>query len=75
MKAEIILDIVVKTGQSKTELIGKTAKGELKLNVTAPPVKGRANLEIIKFFQKKYQLKAEIIRGKTSKKKKIRLYS
>ena len=75
MKAEIILDIVVKTSHSKTELIGKTAKGELKLNIAAPPVKGRANLEIIKFFQKRYQLKAEIIRGKTGKKKKIRLYS
>lgn len=75
MKAEIVLDLVVKTGQKKTEMTGKTANGELKLNVAAPPIKGRANLEVIKFFQKKYQLKAEIVRGRTSRKKKIRLYS
>ncbi len=75
MKVEIVLDIVVKPGQSKTEITGKTPKEELKLNVAAPPEKGKANQEIIKFFQKKYKLKAEIIRGKTNKKKKIRLYS
>ena len=75
MKAELVLDIVVKTGQSKTEITGKTPEGILKLNVAAKPIDGKANIEIIKFFKKKYKLNAEIISGKTSKRKKIGLFS
>lgn len=74
MKVEIVLDIVVKPGQNKTEITGKTEAGALKLNVAAPPVKGKANQELLKFFKKKYKLNAEIVSGKTSRKKKVRLF-
>ena len=74
-KIEMRLKIIAKPCQSKTELNGKTESGELKLNVAAPPEKGKANLAIIKFFKKKYGLHVEILSGKTSRKKTILLYS
>lgn len=74
MKAEIIIDIVAKPGAKKTEITGKTETGALKLNVAAPADKGKANAELLKFFKKKYKLDAEIISGKTSRKKKVRLF-
>jgi len=72
---EMTLKIVVKPYAGKTQITGKTDKGELKLDVAAPPKEGKANIEVIKFFRKRYKLQAEIISGKTSRKKKVRLFS
>lgn len=71
---EFIIYIVAKPSQSKTEITGQTPDGAIKLSVGAPAYQGKANQEIIKFFKKRYKLNAEIVSGKTNKKKKIRLF-
>ena len=71
---EFIIYLVAKPNQKKTEITGQTADGAIKLNVGAPAYQGKANQEILKFFKKKYKLNVEIISGKTSKKKKVRIF-
>ena len=65
------LDIVVVPGARKTQIVGLHNQ-KLKLKVHAPPVDGKANIEIIAFFAgllncKKNQI--EIIRGEKSRQK------
>tara|TARA_Y100000310_G_C20489910_1_gene718677 strand:- start:29 stop:250 length:222 start_codon:yes stop_codon:yes gene_type:complete len=60
---------IKKTGCKKTEIICEN-EGVLFLNVKGKPVEGGANLEIIKFFSRKYGF-ARIERGFNSKKKLI----
>ncbi len=64
---------VKRTGCKKTEIINKRAS-VIEMNVRGKPEGGKANLEIVKFFTKKYKLKAKIIKGLKSKKKLIGLY-
>ena len=68
------LNITVKTNSPKTEITGyDNAKKALKVNVHAQPEKGKANAEIIKFFTKLIKKKVEIVSGKTSKTKVLRI--
>lgn len=46
---------------------------EIKVHIKAPPEDNKANSELIKFFKKKYKLNIQIISGKTSRKKKIKI--
>jgi uncharacterized protein (TIGR00251 family) len=65
--------IIVRTTAPKTEITGfDEGKGAYKMNVHALPEKGKANMEIIKFFKKKYKLDVKIVSGKTSKQKTLR---
>lgn len=43
------------------------------MEVKALPEKGKANLEIIKFFSKEYKKDVRIVSGKTSKVKLVRV--
>ena len=45
----------------------------LKIRVKNPPVKGRANLELIKELQKIFNAKVTLIQGNKAKKKKIEI--
>ncbi len=68
------LNITVKTNSPKTEITGyDDSKKALKVNVHAQPEKGKANAEIIKFFTKLIKKKVEIVSGKTSKTKVLRI--
>ena len=68
------LKIIAKPNSKKTEIIGfDKAKKALKVNVKAQPEKGKANAEIARFFSRLTKKKAEIISGKTSKTKVLRL--
>lgn len=67
-----IINVVVKPNSPRTEIISES-ETEIKLAVAAPPEGGKANLELIKFLSKKFHKGVEIIRGKTSKRKVVRV--
>ena len=60
-----IINLKVIPNSSRTEL-----KGE-KLYLKAVPEKGKANLELIKFFKKEFNLKVKIKSGEKSRNKVI----
>ena len=67
-----VLKLTVKTNQPETRIISET-ESEIKLAVHAPPTEGKANQEIIKFLAKHFKANIQIIRGKTSKTKVIKI--
>ncbi len=48
-------------------------KETLKLYLHAPPEKGKANKELIKFFKKEFQLRVELISGAKSREKVLQI--
>jgi uncharacterized protein (TIGR00251 family) len=44
-------------------------RGRLKVRIAAPPVEGKANKEVIKFFSKLLGAEVSIVRGETSREK------
>lgn len=61
---------------ANTELVNEMADGTLKIRVAAPPEKGKANTELIKFLSKHFQIpknKISIISGQTDPLKLIRI--
>ncbi|HVO99030.1 MAG TPA: DUF167 domain-containing protein [Bryobacteraceae bacterium] len=59
---------------AKTEVAGTMADGTLKVRVAAPPEKGKANQELLKFLAAHYKVSgAEIISGHTAAMKMVRL--
>lgn len=68
------LAVVVKVNAPKTKITGyDNIKKAVKLDVHATPEKGKANAEIAKFFSRLLKKKVEIVSGKTSKKKVLRV--
>jgi hypothetical protein len=64
------LEIHIKPNAPRTEIMAKTDKF-WHIALTAKPIDGAANQELIKVLEKELSAKVEIIRGKTSKKKLI----
>ncbi|MDD3263781.1 MAG: DUF167 domain-containing protein [Candidatus Nanoarchaeia archaeon] len=64
--------LLVKTNKNNSEIIDYQ-NDTISLNLKEKPIEGKANNEIIKFFKKELDLKIEIITGKTSKKKMIKI--
>ena len=64
--------IVKKTGCKKTEIISEN-RDILEINVKGQPENGKANIEIIKFFTRKYKKPAKIIKGLKAKKKVVQI--
>jgi len=61
---------------AKTEIVGQMADGTLKIKVAAPPEKGKANEELIRFLAAHYGVKAgeiDIVSGQSAALKMIRL--
>jgi uncharacterized protein len=59
---------------SKTEIVGTMADGTLKIKIAAPPEKGKANAELIRFLASHYGVdRVAIISGHTAALKIIRL--
>jgi uncharacterized protein (TIGR00251 family) len=59
---------------AKTEIAGTMADGTLKIRIAAPPEKGKANDELIRFLAAYYGVKrVEIISGHTASLKMVRL--
>jgi len=77
-KDDYILLKIRAVPKASAEKIGKVQGGELKIYVTAPAEKGKANAALIKFIAKKLKIaKSEItiVSGETSHHKIIRLPS
>jgi hypothetical protein len=51
-KGEVYLQIKVNPGSAKTEFKDKLDNNTIKINVAAPPERGKANKELIKFLAK-----------------------
>ena len=64
------LEIKVKTRAHETKLVQEA--DNFTMYVKAPPVDGKANTELIKFFKKKFGLAVSIVRGKTSRRKSLK---
>jgi len=60
----------------KNELVETMADGTIKIRIKAPPEKGKANKELIKFLAEHFNIRKEsisIISGKTDQLKLIKL--
>jgi uncharacterized protein (TIGR00251 family) len=60
---------------SKSEIVGEI-DGNLKVRISAPPVDGAANVEVIKLIAKSFNVgrsAVSIVSGETSKTKRIRV--
>jgi len=58
----------------KTEIVGTMADGTLKIKIAAPPEKGKANSELVRFLAAHFGTRnVEIISGHTASLKIIRL--
>lgn len=64
------LNVVVIPNASRNALVcyDKT-KNFVKFSITAPPEKGKANKELLKFLKKKFKIKGKIVKGSKSKEK------
>jgi uncharacterized protein (TIGR00251 family) len=68
-----ILNIIVKPNSPKTEVIGwDKNRSALRIAVSAPPDKDKANTELLKFLKKQTRMKCEIVSGAKSREKRIR---
>lgn len=73
----VIFSVKVVPGSSRAGICGVLG-GKIKIKITAPPEKGKANQSLIDFLAKKLGLKKNQIRimsGQTKKVKQIRLSS
>lgn len=74
-QGRVLLKIYVMPGARKSEIVGLFGEPlRLKIKISAPPIDGAANKELIKFLSKKLKLPKsalELIRGETSRNKDI----
>jgi len=69
------LKIIVKPNSRKNELVSYDEERQaLRVNIKAEPEKGKANLEVVKFFNKLTKKQTRIITGLTSKEKLIKFF-
>ncbi len=76
-KKKEIISVYVKAGAKKNEILG-FSDGKLNVKITAPPVEGKANKELIAFLSKRFHIPASdilIISGKRSKIKLVKIQS
>ena len=70
---EVILLLHIQPNASKTEIVG-LHNGALKIRIKAPPVDGKANIEIIEFIATIFAVpkrSVEIIGGSSSRQKRV----
>ena len=73
--SELLVDVQITPRASRDQLGGRVG-GRVKIQLTAPPVDGEANLALRIFLAKLLgvpRAQVEIIRGETSRKKTVRL--
>ena len=64
------IKIIVKPNSQNTEITGyDKGKGAYRVNVKAPPEKGKANKEIVRFFSKLTKKQIKIMSGLKSREK------
>lgn len=71
-KDGVLIKIYVQPKAKKNEIEGIDEwRGRLKVKIKAPPVEGKANREVVKFFSKLFGREVVIIRGETSREKEL----
>ncbi len=74
--SEHSLHVRIIPGSAKTEIISLMNDNQTwKIRVAAPPEKGKANAELVKFFKKELSLHIEVISGKTHRTKLLKIIS
>jgi len=71
----ITIDVLIRPRSSRDEIVGMH-EGRLKIKISAPPVDGKANERLTEVLSKAFRVSksnVEIIRGKSSKLKTVRL--
>lgn len=69
-KEGVLLMIYVQPKAKKNAIEGVDEwRGRLKVRIAAPPVEGKANKEVVKFFSKLLGAEVSIVRGETSREK------
>ena len=66
-----LLEVKVIPNASKTKIIEEN--NSIKVYLHAPPKKNKANVELIKFFKKEYNLKFTIKSGEKSREKVLQI--
>ncbi|MEK7991005.1 MAG: DUF167 family protein [Thiotrichaceae bacterium] len=72
---DLLLAVHVQPRSSKTEIIGVYGE-RLKIKITAPPVDGKANKELIKLFAKLFSVPKShiyLLNGETSREKRFKI--
>lgn len=70
----IYIRVKVTPKSPKTELTGELDDGTMKIRIAAPPEKGKANKELIKFLKNHFNTdKITIVSGKSTPLKLIRI--
>ncbi len=69
---EKILRLKVKTNAKEDKILEQTSD-LIKIQIRAKPVKGKANQYLIKFLKKELNCNVEILKGKTSTDKLLKL--
>ena len=75
-KGEVYLRIKVFPGANQNEVREILEDETIKISIVAPPEKGKANQELIKFLTKEFEIKKDnikIISGKTERIKLIKI--
>ena len=67
-----IFEVRVKPNAKENKILEQDGN-KFKVAVTAPAQEGKANKELIKFLSKKLKARVEIVKGKTSSKKLLRV--
>lgn len=73
---DIVIKVKIVPGSSKNKIVG-VYNDALKITIAAPPVEGKANKKCITYLAKYFNVaksKVEIISGKSSKNKLIKIY-
>ena len=71
----VIFGVRVVPRASKSEIVGEH-DGALKVRISAPPVDGAANAELVKVLSKRFNVsksEVEIVAGQTSKAKQVKI--
>ena len=74
---DIVIKVKIAPGSSKNKIDG-VYNNALKISITAPPVKGKANKKCIAYLAKYFDIaksKIEIISGQTSRNKLVKIYN
>jgi uncharacterized protein (TIGR00251 family) len=70
--ADVFIKVRVKPGQPNTGII-REEDGILHISLHARAQEGKANIELVKFLSRHFKKKAEIVSGKSSRKKLVKL--
>lgn len=73
----LILPILLQPKASRDRIIGWHGE-ELKIQITAPPVDGKANAHLIKFLAKQFKVakgQIEIVSGELSRHKRLHIHA